>query len=84
MMIGDGINDALVLSEAQVSVTIAQGSDRAHSCADVVMTGSNLNAIDALMRLGDRTRRVVRQNLLWSLVYNLSAIPAAMAGRCCC
>lgn len=80
MMVGDGINDALVLSEARVSVAIAEGSGLAHSCADVILTGADLTPIAALMALGDRTRRVIRQNLIWALAWNLSAIPAAMAG----
>jgi len=80
LMIGDGINDAPVLSVANVSMTVSGASELANSTADFIITGKSLKYMDYILVTGDQTRAVIRQNLLWALAYNLTAVPFAAAG----
>ncbi|HEY5775389.1 MAG TPA: cation-translocating P-type ATPase, partial [Xanthomonadales bacterium] len=80
LMVGDGINDAPVLSVANISMTVSGASELANSTADFIMTGMSLNNIEYTLDVGDRTRSVIRQNLSWALAYNLLAVPFAAAG----
>jgi len=80
LMIGDGINDAPVLSVANVSMTVSGASELANSTADFIITGKSLKYIVYILNTSDRTRSVIRQNLLWALAYNFTAVPFAAAG----
>ncbi len=80
LMVGDGINDAPVLSVANISMTVSGASELANSTADFIVTGKSLKYILYALETGYRTRSVIQQNLLWALAYNLLAVPFAAAG----
>lgn len=80
LMIGDGINDVPVLAGADVSVAMASASDLAQTRADSVLLNDRLEVIADALDIARRTKAIITQNLRFSLVYNLLALPLAAAG----
>jgi Cu2+-exporting ATPase len=80
LMIGDGINDAPVLAHAEVSLALSSASSLAQTAADVISLKPGLQAVLPLLDKAQMTRRVMRQNISWAIIYNLVAIPVAAAG----
>lgn len=78
--VGDGINDAPFLAQADVSIAMMAGSQLAQASADIVFTGDDLRILAQLPDLARETSRVVRQNLGWAVAYNLTVIPLAAFG----
>ncbi|CAA0087861.1 putative copper-importing P-type ATPase A [Halioglobus japonicus] len=79
-MVGDGLNDAPVLGLADASFAVSGATDLARSQADFVIVGGNLGNIIETLNKARQCRRVVRQNLVWALGYNVCAIPLAALG----
>jgi len=80
VMIGDGINDALALSYADVAIAMGNGADVALAVSDVVILNNSLQAIKDSFVISKRTFKFIKQNLALSLIYNVITIPIAMAG----
>jgi len=80
LVVGDGINDVPAFAAADVSAAVLESSDLVRSKADVLLLSRRLGALAELVTVSRRARRIVRQNLLWALAYNVTAVPLAALG----
>src|SRR6185369_8007443 len=78
--VGDGINDAPALEQADLGIAVARASDVAREAADIILLNSEIEAVPESLGLARATLRTIKQNLFWAFFYNAAAVPLAALG----
>jgi Cu+-exporting ATPase len=79
-LVGDGINDAPALTQADIGMAVGSGTEIAVEAGDVVLLNGDPRLVPVAIRLANRTLRTIKQNLFWAFAYNTAAIPLAAFG----